>query len=353
MTAYSPENTALYVSPTVLVVTVNYRSAAFAVESLRSLENEAKSLEKLQVVVVDNDSGDESVKIIGQAIAENNWKDWVTLSPSNHNGGYAYGNNYAIRPALKAEHPPDYFLLLNPDTQIYPGAVKELLDFMESNPQAGICGSSLEEADGSPFGVAFRFPSILSELEGGLRLGIVSKLLSKWKVPQQVEACAQEVDWLSGACLMIRREVFETIGLMDEDYFLYFEETDFCLQAKRAGWTCWYVPESHVIHIAGQSTGVTVRTDKPKRKPTYCYETKQRYFTKNHCLFYTMLANFTLVIEFSLWRTRRCIQAKPDNDPPQLLCDFYRNSTIKSFINSKMNKLTQINKLRASFQSKS
>ncbi|MBE9100561.1 glycosyltransferase family 2 protein [Vacuolonema iberomarrocanum] len=312
----------------VLVVTVNYRSSRLAVDSLRSLETEVQAMPNLRAAIVDNNSGDDSVEVLSQAIANNNWQDWATLMPSSHNGGYAYGNNYAIRPALATENPPDYFLLLNPDTRIYPGAVQTLVDFMEAHPQAGICGSSLEEADGSPFGIAFRFPSILSELDGGLRLGFVSKLLAQWKIPQPMGDDLKEVDWLSGASLLIRREVFETIGLMDDEYFLYYEETDFCLQAKRAGWSCWYVPTSRVMHIAGQSTGVTVRTDKPKRMPDYWFESRRRYFIKNHGWLYTALTDWIWIHSFALWRMRRLIQRKPDPDPPNFLWDFIRNSVL-------------------------
>lgn len=312
----------------VLVVTVNYRSSRLAVDSLRSLESEVQAMPNLRAAIVDNNSGDDSVEVLSQAIANNNWQDWATLMPSSHNGGYAYGNNYAIRPALASEDPPDYFLLLNPDTRIYPGAVQTLVDFMDDHPHAGICGSSLEEADGSPFGIAFRFPSMLSELDGGLRLGFVSNLLARWKIPQQMGDELKEVDWLSGASLLIRREVFETIGLMDDEYFLYYEETDFCLQAKRAGWSCWYVPTSRVMHIAGQSTGVTVRTDKPKRMPDYWFESRRRYFIKNHGWLYTALTDWIWIHSFALWRMRRLIQRKPDPDPPNFLWDFIRNSVL-------------------------
>lgn len=328
MVASSPETASPVKTASVLVVTVNYRSSRLAVEALRSLHSEAQVMPNLRAVVVDNNSGDDSVEFLQQAIAANEWQSWVELMPSSLNGGYAYGNNYAIRPVLQSDDPPDYFLLLNPDTRIYPGAVQALVEFMQEHPQAGICGSGLEEADGSPFGLAFRFPSILSELDGGLRLGVISQLLSRWKIPQPMGDAAQPVDWLSGASLMIRRDVFESIGLMDEAYFLYYEETDFCLQAKRAGWECWYVPTSRVMHIAGQSTGVTVRTNKPKRLPDYWFNSRRRYFVKNHGWFYTAVTDWVWIHAFVLWRMRRLIQRKPDGDPPNFLWDFIRNSVL-------------------------
>lgn len=309
-----------------LVVLVNYRTPHLTVDCLRSLESEVAALPGVRVAVVDNDSPDDSVAIIGAAIAAAGWQDWVTLMPSQHNGGYAFGNNFAIRPALQSTNPPAYFWLLNPDTQIRPGALKALLEFMEQHPDAGIAGSAIEEADGTPFGTAFRFPTILSELDSGLRLGVVSKLLANWSVVRAMGEQTCVVDWLPGASMLIRREVLQQIGLMDEGYFLYYEETDFCLQAKRSGWNCWYVPQSQIMHIAGQSTGVTVRNQRPKRLPQYWFDSRRRYFIKNHGLVYAAIADAVWLVSFSLWRCRRAIQHKPDQDPPQLLQDFIRNS---------------------------
>lgn len=312
----------------VLIVMVNYRSAKLAVNSLRSLASEMQSVPGTRVAIVDNASGDDSLQVIGSAIEQEGWSSWVTLMPSPLNGGYAYGNNYAIRPALESDNPPAYYWLLNPDTVVRPGALKALVDFMQANPKAGLCGSRFEEADGQPWRIAFRFPSIWSELDNGLRLGVVSKLLSKWATVRWMGEEPAEVDWMPGASMMIRQEVFESIGLMDEEYFLYFEETDFCLQAKRAGWSFWYVPESCVMHIAGQSTGVTVRTDKPKRLPQYWFDSRRRYFVKNHGRLYAAMVDAVWLAGFVLWRGRRVIQRKPDCDPPQLLQDFLNNSAI-------------------------
>jgi GT2 family glycosyltransferase len=136
------------------------------------------------------------------------------------------------------------------------------------------------------------------------------------------------MDWLPGASLLIRREVFETIELMDEGYFLYYEETDFCLQAARYGWECWYVPSSHVMHLAGQSTGVTTPTDQPKRLPQYWFNSRRRYFVKNHGRLYAAIADTVWFLGFVSWRGRRLIQRKPDTDPPCLLQDFVRNSAV-------------------------
>jgi GT2 family glycosyltransferase len=104
---------------------------------------------------------------------------------------------------------------------------------MKAHPEVGIAGSRLEDLDGTPQHSAFRFPSVLSELDGGLRLGVVSKLLSKWLVAPPISEVACPTEWVAGASMIVRREVFESVGLMDEKYFLYYEEMDFCLAAHR------------------------------------------------------------------------------------------------------------------------
>jgi GT2 family glycosyltransferase len=114
---------------------------------------------------------------------------------------------------------------------------------------------------------------------------------------------------------------------MDEEYFLYYEDTDFGLQAKRAGWECWYVPQSRMMFIGGQSTGLmNPFGGQPKRRPQYWFEARRRYFLKNHGLLYAALADIAWIAGFALWRLRRIMQRKPDNDPPQLLGDSIRNS---------------------------
>lgn len=311
-----------------LVVIVNYRTPSLTIDSLRSLVSEIHSLPGTRVVVTDNNSGDGSVEQIGKAIETEGWGEWASLMPLERNGGFAYGNNAAIRPALESTNPPPYILLLNPDTIVRPGALKTLFEFMNEHPNVGIAGSRLEEPDGTPQCSAFRFHTVLSELDSGIRLGIVSTLLARWVVwpPVSEEIC--QTDWVAGASMIIRREVFETAGLMDEEYFMYYEEMDFCLQAKRAGWSCWYVPESRVVHLVGQSSGVTDTKRPPKRLPQYVFDSRRRYFIKNYGWLYAALADHAWASGFALWQLRRVIQRKPDNDPPQVLSDFLRNSVL-------------------------
>jgi N-acetylglucosaminyl-diphospho-decaprenol L-rhamnosyltransferase len=322
----SPKNESVYATSSALIVIVNYRTPDLTINCLRSLAPEILLVPTIRVVVVDNDSGDSSAELISAAIATEGWGDWVSFLASGHNGGYAFGNNLVIRPALESSCPPAYFLLLNPDTIIRPGAIQALIDFMNEHPNAGIAGSRLEDLDNTPQCSAFRFHSLMSELDSGLRLGPVTKLLSKWVTAPPVSDQPCQADWVAGASMIVRREVFQSVGLLDEEYFMYFEEVDFCLRANSAAWPCWYVPQSRVVHFVGQSSGVTDTKRPPKRLPKYWFDSRQRYFLKNHGWPYAALADALWILGFTLWRCRRFLQRRADTDPPQLLSDFLVNS---------------------------
>lgn len=310
-----------------LISIVNYRTADLVINCLRSLQAEVNPYPNVQVIVVDNNSGDGSAEKIATAIRQEGWQDWASVIASPVNGGFSYGNNLAIRTTLELDVPPDYYMLLNPDTEVRSGAIQALVQFMTDHPNAGIAGSCIEKENGDLKPLAFRFPSVFSELDSGLRLGLVSKLLNRWKVALEMPLDhPRPVDWLPGACMIIRRDVFQSIGLMDEHYFLYYEETDFCLQAKRAGWTCWFVPESRVMHLAGQSTGVTGDQEKRKRLPQYVFDSRHRFFVKNYGVAYAMLADLAWVSGLALWRLRSILQRKPYEGCPYLLQDALRNS---------------------------
>jgi hypothetical protein len=309
---------------TLLIVIVNYRTAELSQDCLGSLQDEIGTVAGTRVVVIDNSSGDDSVARLEAAVQANGWGSWATIRPLDRNGGFAAGNNAAIRPALAEADPPRFVLLLNPDTIVRPGAVRSLVDFMETRPEIGIAGSRLEEPDGTPLQSAFRFPTVLGELEGGLRLGPVSRVLARWVVTPQVPSVPGPIDWVAGACMIIRREVFEAVGLMDEGYFMYFEEVDFCHRARRAGWPCWYVPAAHVVHLVGRSSGVTDPRAARKRRPSYWFHARRRYFLKNYGRAATVLADLAWSLGYASFRLRRIVQRKPDTDPEWMLWDFIR-----------------------------
>jgi len=311
----------------ILVVIVSYRTAKLVVNGLAALAAEVAAQPGLGVIVVDNTCGDDAPHI-HHAIEEHGWGEWAMVAVAERNGGYAYGNNLAIRAALAATSPPKYYWMLNPDAEVQSGAGRALVDFMERDTKIGMAGSALLDPDGTVWGKAFRFPTIWSELERAVAFGPLTKLLSRYVVARKMPDVPAQVDWLAGASMMVRREVFESIGLLDEGYFLYYEETDFLLQAHKAGWTCWYVPESRVMHIAGGSTGVTSREGAPRRQPQYVFDSRRRYFLKNHGWLYTVLTDTAFCLGLSLRHLRRWLQRQPNRNPPHLLLDSLRNHSL-------------------------
>jgi GT2 family glycosyltransferase len=306
-----------------LIVIVNYRTADLTIDCLRSLAPQVGG--EMRVVITDNLSGDDSVERIERAIGENN-RTWASVMPLERNGGFAFGNNEAIRPVLRSTDAPQYVLLLNPDTVLRDGAIGKLIEFMDAHPKAGIAGSRLEDPDGTPQISAFRFHSIASEFERGIKLGVVSKLFASKVVAQPVPNNDVQTDWVAGASMIVRAQVFGDVGLLDERFFMYFEEVDFCAAARRAGWEIWYAPESRVVHLVGSASQLSDARKHRKRRPTYWFDSRRRYFVKNHGVAYACLADVAYTVGFSLWRARRFLQRKQDPDPPKMLGDFVRNS---------------------------
>jgi N-acetylglucosaminyl-diphospho-decaprenol L-rhamnosyltransferase len=308
----------------VLAIIVNHRRPELVVQGLESLAEELGALGGGSRVVVTDASGDGSDDKIAAAIAERGYGSWATLMRLPKNGGYGYANNQAIMAALASPDPPEYFYLLNPDAYVHPGAVQELVRFMEQRPDVGLAGSRQEQPDGSINRSAFRFPSVKSELIQGSRLGVLKKLFREAEIAPPPTETAAPADWLSGASLLVRRQVFEKAGLFDDTFFLYYEETDLCLRARRLGFRCWYVPSSRVVHLEGQSTGVTDWRAAPQRMPRYWFESRRHYFTKNYGPLTKHMADVAWTVGFVSWRARRKLQGKTDDDPPHLLSDFVR-----------------------------
>lgn len=307
-----------------LVVIVSYRVAHLTIDCLASLAEEIPRIRGTHVAVCENGTGDNSAARIQEAIDNHGWASWCTLTAISPNLGFTGGNNSVLRPALQSSDPPQYVLLLNADTIVQPNALATLVDFMDQNPKTGIAASRMEDPDGTVQCSAFRFPTPISEFESGIRLGFVSRLLARWKTVPPVPTQTCEADWVSGTSMIIRREVFRDIGLLDEGYYTYFDDVDYCYNARRAGWPVWYVPASRIVHLEGQSTGIISRF--PKRRPPYLFEARRRYFLKNHGPIYAAMADAGKIIGLSLWKLRVILAGKKDLSAPYLLLDSVKHS---------------------------
>ncbi|HUD27820.1 MAG TPA: glycosyltransferase family 2 protein, partial [Novosphingobium sp.] len=243
---------------------------------------------------------------------------------------FGTGCNLGIAHALARDGAARAIWLLNPDTRVIPGAVDALGAFLTATPAAGIAGTALLLADGSPWPHAFRFPTVLGELERALRWGPASRLLSRHATLRTMDAVPAPADWVSGASMAIRREVLEQGLRFDEGYFLYYEETDFCRAAQALGWESWYVPQSVVLHIAGQSTGVTSADAASRRVPRYWFDSRARYFRKNHGRAYALAADLAWVAGHLVHLGKQALRRAPSEDPPRLLTDFVRHGLFAS-----------------------
>ncbi len=273
--------------PVTWIITVNYRTADLVINSLRALDSQKDALGGGQVIIVDNASGDGSAEKIAAAIDSEGWDSWASIMLMSRNGGFAFGNNAGFSRAFSSAEHLDYLMLLNPDSVARKGAIESLITFMGEHPKAGIAGSRLENENGGIECSAHRFHSPLSELLEGARLGFLDRFLSNYEVTPALRDEAHLCDWVSGSSMIIRREVIEEIGLMDEGFFLYFEEVDFFQRAAKAGWQTWYVPESIVMHIEGASTGIK----STKRRPAYWYNSRRRYFVKHYGILALVMAD--------------------------------------------------------------
>jgi N-acetylglucosaminyl-diphospho-decaprenol L-rhamnosyltransferase len=311
--------------PKTYIVIVNYRTPDMVVDSLASLEAQLDALGHGKVLVVDNHSGDGSDRRIADAIRERGWSDWAELLPQPRNGGFSAGNNAGIRRALALDPALDYILLLNPDTIARPDALRQLVLFMEQRPRAGIAGCRIENADGSVETSAHRMLSPRGELLESARLNLLSRLFGADPASQAPASQAHPCDWVSGAGLMMRRGVLDDIGEMDEGFFLYFEEVDYCHRAKQAGWDVWYAPAGAIVHLEGASTGIKVAA---RRRPAYWFASRRRFYVKTYGVGALFVADLLRLVGRSSYLVRKLLRlgqaTRHDPTPPWFHYDMLR-----------------------------
>lgn len=302
--------------PKLLTVILNYKTPEM---TLRSVEAARQAMEGIagEIIVVDNDSQDGSFEAISAHVADQGWDqdNRVRVVQSGYNGGFGAGNNVGIRTGLSDGTQPDYIYILNSDAFPAPDAIHLLMGHLEATPEAGFVGSYIHGEDGDPHLTSFRFPSIASEFESGINFGPVTRLFKNRIVPIPIPTETRPVDWLAGASLMMRQSVLDEIGLFDEQFFLYFEETDLCRRAALAGHRTDYVRPSEVMHIGSVSTGMK----NWNRVPTYWFDSRLHYFVKNHGAFYATCTTCVHLTGGFLHWLRCLITRKRSGVPPYFL----------------------------------
>jgi N-acetylglucosaminyl-diphospho-decaprenol L-rhamnosyltransferase len=293
------------------IVVINFRTAELSVDCLKSIYQEIHNLNAC-VMLVDNCSGDGSIDSILHDISDLDFGKRLLVIRSPINGGFSAGNNLGIK-AVQADH----YLLTNSDTLIRKEALDILLKTAKTNPKIGLLGPRLEWPDGTPQECGFNYHSPWSELIGSAKTGLITRLLKDKVVARPSSDKSSAYDWVSFASVLIKADVFKDIGYMDEGYFMYFEDVEFCRRAKQAGWEIWQEPAAHIVHLRGGSSPVKAQAKLRKRLPRYYYES--RFFFQAYGRLGLLSANllWTLGWTISSFRSLLSPAYRPDTSEQQ------------------------------------
>ncbi|MBI3243385.1 MAG: glycosyltransferase family 2 protein [Chloroflexi bacterium] len=249
----------------VSIIILNWNTRDLLADCLGSIALTSGAL-KVETIVVDNNSSDGSQAMVQEQFPE------VRLIQNQHNVGFAKGNNQAME-TMQGR----YALLFNSDALATPGSIQALIELADSQPRAGIVGALLVNPDGSFQASHTPFPNLWQEF---LILSGLGRLLHRrWypsKGPEEAKG-PQKVDYVEGACLLVRREAFEQAGGLDEGYFMYAEEVDWCYAMKKAGWQVWYQPKSRIVHYGGGSS-----KNRRTQREADLYRSRVRFFRKHY-----------------------------------------------------------------------
>lgn len=237
--------------PELAVVLVSFNTRDLLRDCLRSIEA-AEGVDNVEVWVVDNRSSDGSAEMVRSAFPN------VHLIAARENLGYPAGNNAALRQIRALDPPPPWVLLLNPDTVVPPGAFRAMIDLLARYPAAGAAGPRLHLPDGRIDWACRRgFPTpaaSLYYLSGLSRIFPRSRRFGRYQLTYVDERAIADVDSVVGAFMLVRFEVLERVGLLDEDFFMYGEDLDWAYRIKQAGWRVLYNGQVDVLHYKRQST---------------------------------------------------------------------------------------------------
>jgi len=251
------------------VVIVSWNVCHLLRRCLQSILDEtALGLSALEIIVVDNHSSDDSVDMVRSDFPD------VHLIANTENRGFPSANNQGLQVARGR-----YVMLLNPDTEVLADALRVMVAFADAHPDVGVVGPQLVHSDGSIQSSRRRFPTLITAFfeSTWLQPYAPRRLLEQYYVLDRPGDAVQDVDWVTGAALMARREAIEQVGQMDEGFFMYSEELDWCRRFREAGWRVVYLPTARVVHHLGKSSEQVV----PARH-IHFQTSKVRYFRKFH-----------------------------------------------------------------------
>ncbi|MEM7181627.1 MAG: glycosyltransferase family 2 protein [Spirochaetota bacterium] len=269
--------------PVVSIILVSFNTREMLRQALASIAENAKGI-SYEVFVVDNASQDGSAQMVREEFPQ------VKLIESSTNIGFAAGNNLAIQKCQG-----EYVLLFNPDSILSPQTLHKTVGYMQENRECGVLGIKLKNEVGVLQPCARKIPNpwykflVISGIAHKFRH---SKLLGGPDYSWWNHSEIRTVGWVVGAYFLIRREVIEKIGHLDERYFLYFEEIDFCLQNRKAGWQVVFYPHAEVVHIGGQSSANSQEkvSSSGKQLVKFRVESEFRFYRKNFSTLHVLLA---------------------------------------------------------------
>jgi N-acetylglucosaminyl-diphospho-decaprenol L-rhamnosyltransferase len=247
------------------VIILNWNTRELVAKALHSLPWASGTIE-LEVLIVDNGSTDGSVEMIRSKFPS------VRVFENRENLGFAKGNNLALQHCSA-----EFLLLLNSDAELKPGALEAMVALLKSKPSAGLIGARILNQDCTLQASFVDFPTLWREFL--ILSGIGRAIFGRWYPshgPRQNRQ-AQPVDYVSGACLLLRREACIETGGFDESFFMYAEEVDLCYRLKEKGWQVWYQPDAEVIHVGGGSSHSI-----PVKRETDLYQSRVAYFNKHY-----------------------------------------------------------------------
>lgn len=283
--------------PQVGIVIVSYNTCELLRQALLST---TKTTKPAMVVVVDNASHDGSASMVRCEFSA------VTLLVNPANRGFAAATNQGI--AIAQEMGVPYILLLNPDARLLPGALEAMVSFMEAHPRVGCVGARLQYPDGRFQEGAWRFPTLMMTIldlfpPRGPLLGRLASSPLNGRYPAERGAEPFPIDHPLGAAMLLRRSTLDMVGLLDEDYWMFVEEVDWCRRAKAAGWAIWQVPEAQVVHVGGAST-----RQFRGRSLVALHRSRLRYFAKFESARYVALQRLAIRLGM-VWATLRTFLA--------------------------------------------
>ncbi|MBI3963595.1 MAG: glycosyltransferase family 2 protein [Candidatus Kerfeldbacteria bacterium] len=242
------------------VIILNYKTRALLEQCLEALAR-SKTSASYEVIVVDNASDDGSADLV-----ETSYPQWTFLA-SQRNLGFAGGMNIGIEHAHGR-----YLLCMNPDVRVEPDTLEKLTQFMDHEPRVALVGPRLVNRDGTTQFSCFRFPQLLTPIYRRSPLGrlwMARNHLKRYLMAEWDHEENRPVDWVLGACMMVRRSAMEHVGMLDDRFFLYFEDTDWCRRFWRAGFRVYYLADTHVFHLhrrqSAESPGVAGILSYPTR----------------------------------------------------------------------------------------